>query len=302
MRATPVTALLLVSAAILGLTACAGGTSASTPAPVVPAQTPPTTLTGNWLLTGGRMPAVFPAASTSLFISGNQVTGQTAFTAQCPASAPTFTFGATGFPLTGTIANDGTFQATTGTFNGAGSSTFSLALTGNSPLPAAPTVWTGTYTLTFTPGTLGGCNIAQTENFAATPIAPLTGTYLGVPAGPFPTPFGAGAVVTLKVAQGSPTLITRGANTSYQLPLTASISITNSTCALSSSTSSASLPSYIGGDSFSITFPFGTGGVGVSGILNDATSRTFTAELGGLASVNGCAAPLTPASYTFTRQ
>ncbi len=295
-------ARLSASILSLGLVACGAGSPAS-PAAASSAQTPPTTLTGNWFLAGSRVPAVYPTVATTLFVTGNTITGQTSFSVQCTSAGVSGTTNTSGFPLTGTISNDGTFQASTGTISG-GSSTFSLSLTGNSPLPASPAVWTGTYSVAVTPGSTGSqCGVAQTANFAATPIAPVTGTYIGVPAltGFGPGPFGAAATVTLQVTQGPSTLVTRGSASSYQFPLTGSLTIANSPCALTASTAGAPSPSHINGDEFEILFALSgsTGGV-LSGTLNDPTANTFLGDLTSLAIANGC--PGSVAFYNFSRK
>ena len=103
---------LSTSLVCLGLTACGSakvGSVSDSPVLSAPAQTPPTTLTGNWLLTGSRVPAAYPAVSTSLYIEGNVVTGDAAFFAQCTSAGVPSTVSSSGIPITGIIAHDGTF-------------------------------------------------------------------------------------------------------------------------------------------------------------------------------------------------
>jgi hypothetical protein len=290
---------VVVACGFLLLTGCGGGTGTSNPG--ASAQTPPTTLTGNWFLAGSRVPAAYPTLSTALHVQGNIITGEMAFLVQCTSAGVTSGISSSSFAINGTIANDGTFQASTGTIGGGTQATISISLTGNSPLPATPSVWTGAYSLVFASGSTGTpCNAAQSASFTATPIAPVTGTYIGVPVNPgsFQEPFGAGAVVSVQITQGTPTLVTRGPASTYPIPLTANLTIANSPCAFSGSTTGIPEPSSISGDSFVLFltagFPYGV----LSGTLNDPTATTFFGDLTSLAQANGCAGI---AFYNFTR-
>lgn len=286
----------------LGLTACGAGSVGSAPVtPVAPSPplTPPTTLTGNWFLAGSRVPAAYPTVSTTLYIQGNIVKGEAAFLARCTSTGVTSTTTSSGVAINGTIANDGTFQASTGTIGNTALGTVSLSLTGSSPLPATPSVWTGTYSLVFTSGSNGApCGTAQTATFAATPIADLTGTFIGVPANTN-SPFGSGAVVSVQITQGTPTLVTRGSTTRYQIPLTANLSITNTSCPFSGSTTGVPELSSISGDSFGIAFTPGFPDGFLRGTLNNPTANGFFGDLTTLAQVNGCPGI---AFYNFTRK
>jgi len=287
MRTPRVVQLLSIFVISLGLEACGG--------------MPPTTLTGNWLLAGSRVPAAYPIVSTSLFIQGNAVTGELVIYTQCTKGIFTAT-STSSVAIKGTIGNDGTFQAS-GTVSGiATSNTLSVSLSGNSPTLASPSVWTGAYSVTG-----GVCGVDQTANFTATAIAPMTGTYIGSPADPgtVPQPFGANAVVSLQITQGAPTLVTRstddGGVSTFLIPLTANFTIANSPCSISLSTTGASIPSTVHGDSFELSFLLpGSGGGGIiSGTLSEPTANSFSANLNSLSNAIGCPGA---ANYTFTRQ
>jgi hypothetical protein len=302
MRTSQICRLVLALLISFGFTACGTGKVGSTPVtPVVslPAQSPPTTLTGNWFLAGSRVPAAYPVVSTSLSIQGNIVTGEAAFSTQCTSAGIFVGANSSVLAIKGIIANDGSFQAGTGTVGDAMLGTTSLTLTGNSPLPATPTVWTGTYSLRFTPGSSGSpCSLTQTAPLTATPIASVTGTYIGRPVGPVP-PFGSGAIVSVQITQGTPTLVPQDNTSRYLIPLTANLTITNSSCAFSGSTAGVPGTSSISGDSFNIIltpgFPYGF----LSATLNDPTATGFTGDLTSLANVNSCPGI---ALYNFTRQ
>ena len=287
--------LLSITLVSFGLTACGSNKVGSviSVAPS-PAQDPPTTLTGNWFLAGSRVPAANPTVSTSLYVQGNVVTGQAAFFAQCTSGGVT-----DGISSSGIGTNDGTFQASTGTLGSPALGTTSLSLTGNSPVPATPSVWTGTYSLVFTPGSTGiPCSIAQASNFSATPIASVTGTYIGIPANSI-SPFGTGSVISVQITQGTPILVAQASKSGYRIPLTANLTITGSLCPFSGSTTGAFEPSFINGDSFDLVlttgFPYGF----LSGTLNDPTANTFSGDLTSLANTNGCPGI---ALYNFTRK
>ena len=300
MRTPRVHRFLLLSTISLGLIACGDSKIASVPvSPVAPspAQTPPTTLTGNWLLTGSRVPAAYPIISTTLYIQGNIVIGETSFSTQCTSNGFTGGSGST-LPINGTIANDGTFQASTGVLGSTTIGTVSLSLTGNSPLTTAPSIWTGTYSLTETPGsTASFCNVSQTATFVANSIASLTGTYVGVPVNT-PTAFGSGAVVSVQITQGTPMLVPRGAASRYIIPLTASLTIANSPCPVSASTTGVPETSSISGDRFLLALTPGSPYGFLDGTLNDPSAKSFFADLTSLAIAKNCPGI---ASYNFTR-
>ncbi len=138
----------------------------------------------------------------------------------------------------------------------------------------------------------------QTAPFTATPIEPLTGTYIGVPANGN-SPFGSGSVVSVQVMQGAPTLVQQGGMSRYQIPLTATLTVTNSVCPFAGSTAAYPGPSLLSGDRFDLNliadFPYGA----LSGTLSDPSADTFFGDLTTLAIVNGCPGV---AFYNFTRK
>ncbi len=212
----------------------------------------------------------------------------------------TSTVSAEAFPISGTIANDGTFQATTQAIGTPPNGVLMLSLTGSSPRSATPSTWTGTYSLTFTPGTSGvSCSIAQSGSFVANAIASVTGTYTGAVTS-VNAPFGMAADVSVQLTQGAPTLITRGNTSYYQLPLTGSLTIANSPCFTAPVTIQATAPAFISGDSLQLAFlTTNTQGEGLNGTLTDPTANTVS---GLLASIGTASCGGGIGAYTFTRR
>jgi hypothetical protein len=131
--------IALATIASIALTACGSevrtAVATSTPVPIAA----PTTIDGNWSLAGARNPAHYPILSTTLHVTGNQITGSGSFSVQCPSPR----FGGIGgsLSLSGQIGSDGTFQMNTPALD-----SIHVTLSGNSPKQGAPGVWTGTYT------------------------------------------------------------------------------------------------------------------------------------------------------------
>ncbi len=273
---------------VLGLTACGtSGSGSSTSTPVT--STAPTTLTGNWQLSGTRVPPVYPLFSTTLNVSGSQISGSTSIMFQC---TPTSTYGFNNFPFVGTIAPDGTFQAT-GQFGTAPDFTMQATLMGSSPPASAPLVWSGSYQINFTSTGNFPCSFNRTVAFNAQAIPPITGTYVGpaVNTNYGPGPFGSAATLSLQLTQGASTLVTTGASSRYQIPLTATLAISGSTCATSGTTMGALLPSYLYGDGYTLNLLLNDGSnLSLNGSLNDLAaskiSMSYIAGKGSTCSVN----------------
>ncbi len=257
MSKTGVLSLLSISLCCASLAACAGGGS---PPATVAAVTPPATLTGNWSVAGARTPARYPILSTSLFVNGTQITGQMSLALQCLSTPPYYGLGTSSLPISGQIANDGTFQAT-GSISGNSTTlpTLQVTMNGGSPSAAAPAVWTGSFTVAATFPS-GPCTYSDTATFSAVPIPAVSGTYSGAMSSfPFSNGFGANGAISLTISQGAPILVPRGNTSVYQIPLTAAATVTGSSCFTSGATSASLLSSFIGGDSFNLVLGMNDG-------------------------------------------
>lgn len=297
MRTLALAPVLLLS--VLSLSGC-GGTSSAPPS--VSPQTPPVTLTGNWLLSGSRAHAVYPVVSASLHVEGNVVTGDASVETQCTGGV-LVGVGTSTLPVKGTVAADGTFQASSGTVGDPSVGTFSLTISGTSPSLATPSAWIGNYSFVKASPSATACNVAANATFKAASIAPVTGTFIGSPANPgtFSEPFGSNATVTLEITEGSPVAVTRGGATFYPIPLIANLTVANSPCPFFGSTTSTNTTGSLAGDR--LVLPFVTSGAPgepfVSGALDDPTAASFLGDLTILANGNGCSGV---AIYEFTRK
>ena len=240
--------------------------------------------------------------SSSLYVQGDRVYGAATVSAECMSGGAASTVGISALTMSGTIAGDGSFQASSGPVGDARTGSFSLSLTGDSPLAATPLTWAGSYSLTFTPGTTGGsCAIAQQSKYAAVAIAPVTGSYSGTPLGAGYAAFGAEATVSLQMTQGAPIAVMRGDVSSYEIPLTASLTIGNSACAAAVSTAGGFEGSRIEGSQLHLTFavPNSPGG-GLEGTLDSVAANSFVADLTSMARALGCSGGVV-ARYEFVR-
>lgn len=280
-RTTPLLRKLLVPGLCGWLMTACGGAGKTAVAPAPPAS-PPTTLTGNWMIAGSRAMGTLPLLSTTLVVNGSQITGQGTVQIRCSATA---TAGGS-ISLAGTIAADGTFQSTYSLPEQSGEVppfSYAVSLSGSSPTAAGAATWNGTYQVT-TSGTLLGttvpCATSQSGAFAAKKLAPLTGVYTGVqknnaPPETGPVPATAFAVT---VAQGEPTLVMSARRTDYQLPLAATVTVTGTTCFHSGTTVGSASPSSISGDRFALQFVMDDGSqMGMDGYLDDATGTSLQA-------------------------
>ena len=266
--------------AVLSLSMLACGSGSSTPISV---PAPPTTLDGNWGLAGTRTPATYPILSTSLHVQGSQLTGRGTMQIQCSSTAPLSLQVDNSFELSGQVAADGTFTATSSTPR-LPALAYTITLSGSSPTAAAPNTWTGTYTVTASlpsvnpPLAVTPC--AYSHTFTATPIAALTGTYSGtvtsllVSSGPV---LGPNVALSLQVAQQPAAFVNHGALSTYELPLTGTLNVTGSTCFSSGSTASAQFPGRITGDIFQLTFLMNDGSqLVLAGNLSDLSASSLS--------------------------
>ena len=288
----------VVVVALAELSGC-GGTGRPTVglAPNVPVY--PTTLTGNWSIAGARDPLTYPIFSTSLIVHGSELSGKMSVQIEC---SPQFRVGGQ-VPLTGQIATDGSFQASVslpGTSGSANAGLFQVSLSGISPAGSSSN-WTGSYTLHSTARAVDGtsCAYSHSGDFTATAISPLTGTYTGPATGPLsPAGFGANAAISLAVSQEPPALLTSGQMSSYQLPLSATITVTGSPCFTSGTTTGTFLPSEIGGDMADLRFAMNDGSeLDLQSVLNSPTGSSLTV----LAVANGGACDRAIAQTMLTR-
>ncbi len=239
--------------------------------------------------------------STTLVVIGNQITGQGNVQLQC---SPESTVGGS-FNLSGVISNDGSFTAVSsnpGAPPDPSLALFQIMLSGNSPPAASPGLWSGNYTLSSSATAITGtqtCSYSHSASFTAASIAPLNGMYAGQGySGPFPGHGNPTVAYTLQVSQGSPTLFTRGNFSAYQLPLSATLTVTGSTCFTTGTTAGDIASSYIAGDTITIDFLMNDGShLGLSGSLTDPTGATLSVT----GSVFGGACNLAFTSATLTR-
>ena len=272
---------LLMPVLCCALVSSCGGSGRSAGVPAAPV-TPPTTLTGNWMIAGSRATDTLPLLSTTLVVNGSQITGEGNVEIRCSPTAR-----AGGFvSLSGTIAADGSFQSTFSLPEASGDVPpfrYSVSLSGRSPAAADAATWNGNYQVTASgalPGSNQPCAYSQSGAFAATKLPPLTGVYTGVQKNSAPSEVGPvpATALALTVAQGEPTLVTLRRGTEYQLPLAATVTVTGASCFHSGTTVGAVSPSSIAGDKFELQFVMDDGSqMGLDGYFQDATGTSLEA-------------------------
>ena len=203
----------------------------------------PVSLTGNWLLSGQLSPFPGPTPGLSLsaavFVSGQQVSAQGYLQDQCSATAG---IGGTFF-VSGQMADDGTFTLTTPSLP-LGSNSVQISIAGQAPDARSPSGWAGQYTITYPSGSppLGlPCAAAQNVAFTASPLPPLSATYISGENQAFPTSpsLGPNVSLSLSIEQGAPILNALtipgenplAADSSLgKIPLTGTVSVSGSPC------------------------------------------------------------------------
>ncbi len=277
---------------LLLLAGCGGGTSAG-PAPQPTPQA--SLLTGNWNIVGARTTQIFPVTprlSTTLIVTGTQITGAGNLLVPCSAN----TAGGGSVQFSGQVAANGSFQAASSSL----SSTM-VTLTGTAPTAVAPNAWSGTVTFAPGSGMPVTCAYAQSTSFTASPISAVTGTYTGALTSIANSPYLLGTAVSISVTQGAAVALVLGAQTTYQIPLTGTITVTGSACFKSGMTTRPSFASQIAGDMPVLEFAMDDGSelIAVDDYLTDTTANTIQVTA---LSVRGGNCSNAIASTTLTRQ
>ncbi len=222
---------LVLGMGVFGFAGCgssappAGGTA---PAPIVQSN-----LNGNWLLAGVLPTQPLTSGGNfgfamSFAVNGSEVLGSGSAQFVCNGVNTGFTFGAL---VHGTIAADGTFTAKAPTsVNGGG---LNVVVTGTVPKIAAG-AWSGTYTLESAPlGLATACTFSQSANFTASPIANVSGKYVGT--GTLSLPLGqqqtnAPVTVTMNLQQGGTVTSTAGVSSYDALLLSGTVQVAGTSC------------------------------------------------------------------------
>lgn len=194
--------------------------------------TAPSSLSGNWQLTGNRERKLYPLLSLAIHVNGKQITAAGDDFVVCPASPRDGVGGSQ--EMIGEISPDGNFTLRTMSSR----NTLQLTVAGKIP-DAGSTNWPGTYK--FTSPASHGCAFDQEGSFTATLLARLAGTFSGpvtmsYPSAPPPPgytgPSTARLKFTITAAQGGEFLVHEkkvGAPFIY-LPLTGTINVSGSAC------------------------------------------------------------------------
>ena len=215
---------------VFGLLGCGGSGPAAggtAPTPVVQSN-----LDGNWLLAGvlPSQPLSAGAAfglAMSFAVNGSEVVGSGSAQFVCNGIDSGLTFGAV---VQGTIAAAGTFTARAPTVLGGGG----LSVTVGGTVPkAAGASWNGTYSLQSTPlGPANACTFSQSGHFTASPIANVSGKYVGT--GTLSAPLGqqtnVPVAVTMNLQQGATITSSSGLSSYDALLLSGAMQITGTSC------------------------------------------------------------------------
>jgi len=213
-------------------------------------------LSGNWLLAGALPFSGGQLSGTSITatfdVIGGNVTGIVEVFASCTTSSTT---ASTIAPLvvSGAVAADGSFTLTSATVSGV-SSTASITLQGVVPTSAAGP-WSGTYNLTV----LG--NSCSSGKITATAISPVTGTYSGSIA--LNNQYSSlSQLVPAKISlqQGGYPVVPGSTSPLYSnLFLSGTITLSNSSCVTSGTTTGASIQSFVEGSTVVANFVMNDG-------------------------------------------
>ena len=228
-------------------------------------------LNGNWLLTGNRQSGQYPFLSTSLFVSGNQITA-IGDTVSAPCGPVQFIAAGANI-LAGEVQSDGSFQ-----LKNAGatqSSKTQIVIDGKLTTSSS---WKGSYSITnASPPT--GCPASQTGSFTATPIAPISGTYTGTLTPPLVQSKSNTLTVSLSVSQGQFSSFPISPTASFYFPsLSGTISVSGPPCS-AQGISDPTLGGEVGGDHVNATFNMSDGSrLAVNGFVSLPDQSHITAE------------------------
>jgi hypothetical protein len=236
---------LSVSLCIILICGCGSSPQSTTSTTTTSANA--SVLTGNWLL-AGTMPPGYALTSTALSVTATFDVNGSAVSGIVQVAVPCVTVGALGAPLIvqGTVAADGSFTLNSVPVAGL-TQTRTFTLQGKVPSVAGGS-WTGTFSFTNT-GTACAGVTSGPVNAASVPS--VTGAYaatasLGSPLN------GLLQSVGLKFAlQQGATLIS---NANTNLPLTGSLTVSNSTCVTSGTTTGSQLAGFVEGSQVGATF------------------------------------------------
>jgi hypothetical protein len=217
----------------------AGCGSSTNPATPVTASGLSANLGGNWLL-AGSMPTGYSLTSSSLSVTATFDVNGSTVSGIVQVQVPCVTIGAIGSPLVlqGTVAADGSFTLNSAVIAGL---TQSFTLQGKVPAVAGGP-WTGSFSFTNSGTACAGTTSGQVT---ATSFPSVTGAYsatagLGNPLN------GLVQSVGLKFAlQQGASLTTSGIYSN--LPLTGTLTVTNSTCITSGTSTGAPLAGFVEG-------------------------------------------------------
>jgi hypothetical protein len=282
-------ALVIASQLLSGCGSSVGNTGTS-------ASPNPAALGGNWLLAGSRQLREYPFLATALVVSGNQISAQGDMMVPCSNSPGSAVGGS--FFLSGQINSDGTFQlgeiSTGGQPN---ASSIQVAISGSAPAGTS-SAWQGTYTFTDLAG-YTSCIVNLTAPFSATALPAIAGTYSGT----LSSGTGGSIVVNAAITQGtgvsSPGAL--GTIDAY-IPLTATVTVSGSSCFTHGTSSSFAGSSTIAGDIINMSFTMNDGSnVMLSGFLSEPDGLTLYPATFGTIGQSNCSNQVNT-SGTLTRQ
>jgi len=227
-----------------------------------------TSLEGNWHLAGGEAPSQYPLLTLAIGVSGNMVYGSGDVGVNCSSGDAAI---GSSFTVTGQIASDGTFTLTNVPTNSAFPlNTIQVVIRGKVPAKGA-TTWAGNFTIT-NAATETTCTFDVSSNFAAVLYPPVNGTYAGTLTG---RGFDSGITVATSITQGAFTPLPAPSSIppSYYNPLSATITVTGSSC-FTSGTTNSSLSS-ISGEHFTLIYAMDDGStLHLSGWFSDPSELT----------------------------
>jgi hypothetical protein len=159
--------------------------------------------------------------------------------------------------------------------------TFSLSNTSDPQIPmqftiqgSVPSVgtstWQGSYTLFTAPTSLLNCSFNQSGTFTAAPYPAVNGTYAGAING---SGLLAGMSMTLKLAQGSPTIAPLGTN--FEIPMSGTVTVDGTSC-FTTGTISSDGSSSIRGDFLTLFVTMNDGSfLSINGWLSDQSETAL---------------------------
>lgn len=261
----------VAACSLLGLTLVSCGGTASVP------KTPDySTIVGNWHLTGqsSAWSSTDPDPYLGAAITENAGSLYAHFIASVHCTQGNGGFSSTGnaaLDMTGKIASDGTFALSNAS---SGALLPSVQLTVNGVIPSAGSSgWQGSYELKMSPAS-SLCTYNGGGSFTATAYPQFIGTYAGTIQN---SGLGSSVSISLKVTQLAPaiTLVEPAATPEVNLPVSAAVTVSGSSC-FTSGTNQSVMGGGVAGDSFNMLLQMDDGStMSISGSFADATEAAL---------------------------